>query len=296
MRRAIALVLLPLLLATGAAGVAAASPAAPQLPKVSGGFGEKPTISFPKASPPNSLVVKVLHQGRGAKVAKGNLLVANYVGEIWRGKVFDSSFARKQLASFPIGVNQVIPGWDKGLVGTRVGSRILLVLPPADGYGPTGNSQAGITGKDTIVFVVDVVAAYGAKVHGDAHAARIRSKVNGVSVTGPLAAAPTVRVAKSAAAPKKITTVLLARGTGRKVAPGLVILQLVAVSWANKVVDSTWTSGTPSGDVVADPAAPSVLDSLVGLPIGSRVLIELPKNASGGPYAVAADIVAEPRA
>jgi len=56
----------------------------------------------------------------------------------------------------------VIPGWDKGLVGQTVGTRVLLVIPPADGYGKTGNAQAGIKGTDDLVFVVDVLGAFNA--------------------------------------------------------------------------------------------------------------------------------------
>ena len=58
-----------------------------------------------------------------------------------------------------IGEDQVIKGWETGLVGQTVGSRVLLVVPPADGYGTAGDSQAGIKGTDTLVFVVDILAA-----------------------------------------------------------------------------------------------------------------------------------------
>ena len=54
---------------------------------------------------------------------------------------------------------QIIPGWDKGLVGVPVGSRVMLVIPPKDGYGSAGASSAGIKGTDTLVFVVDVLDA-----------------------------------------------------------------------------------------------------------------------------------------
>ena len=60
---------------------------------------------------------------------------------------------------FPIGVQQVIPGWDKALVGQKIGCRVLLVVPPADGYGAKGNPQAKIKGTDTLVFVVDILGA-----------------------------------------------------------------------------------------------------------------------------------------
>jgi len=53
----------------------------------------------------------------------------------------------------------VIAGWDEGIVGQTVGSQVLLVIPPAKGYGESGNPQAGIKGTDTLVFVVDILAA-----------------------------------------------------------------------------------------------------------------------------------------
>lgn len=131
------------------------------LPTVSGGTG-KPKVTIPARKPPSSLMVQTLVMGKGPLVQKGQLLVAQYEGLTWRGsKQFDSSWDRGQPASFPIGVGGVIPGWDKALVGKRIGSRVLMVLPPADGYGKAGNSQAGIKPKDTLVFVVDLVAAYG---------------------------------------------------------------------------------------------------------------------------------------
>jgi peptidylprolyl isomerase len=53
----------------------------------------------------------------------------------------------------------VIAGWDKGLVGQTVGSQILLVVPPDEGYGSAGRKEAGIRGTDTLVFVVDILDA-----------------------------------------------------------------------------------------------------------------------------------------
>jgi peptidylprolyl isomerase len=95
-------------------------------------------------------------------VTKGEDVVAQYTGVIWRtGAVFDSSWSRSLPYSFKIGAtpSQVITGWDKGLVGQTVGSRVLLSIPPADAYGSAGQSQAGIKGTDTLVFVVDIVGA-----------------------------------------------------------------------------------------------------------------------------------------
>ena len=76
------------------------------------------------------------------------------------GNVFDSSAnGPTGYAEFPIGVGSVIQGWDTGLVGQTVGSRVLLVIPAEEGYGEQG-SPPDIQGGDTLVFVVDILAAY----------------------------------------------------------------------------------------------------------------------------------------
>lgn len=129
----------------------------PGLPTVSSGTG-KPTITVPKSAPPKKLVVQPLIRGTHEKVKAGQTITAQYTGELWRnGKVFDSTWAgSNKPASFTVGAGQVIPGWDKGLVGQKVGSRILLVIPPKDGY-PNGSPDGTIKKTDTLVFVVDIL-------------------------------------------------------------------------------------------------------------------------------------------
>jgi FKBP-type peptidyl-prolyl cis-trans isomerase len=127
---------------------------------VAGAAGKSPTITIPKTAAPKTLEVKDLIKGTGAKVTKGQFLVVQYTGVNWRTKkVFDSSWSRSEPFGTPVGEGQVISGWDTGLVGQTVGSRVLLVVPPADGYGKTGQSSAGITGTDDLVFVIDIIAA-----------------------------------------------------------------------------------------------------------------------------------------
>ena len=92
----------------------------------------------------------------------GEYVVAQYAGFIWRTKkVFGSSWSSGSPFGFTIGASpeQVIPGWDKGLVGQTIGSRVMLSIPPAQGYGSSGASQAGIKGNDTLLFVVDIIDA-----------------------------------------------------------------------------------------------------------------------------------------
>jgi peptidylprolyl isomerase len=119
-----------------------------------------PTISVPSGTAaPTTTVSQLLVQGAGAPVAAGQKLTVHYTGVLWKdGSVFDSSWTRQRSFSFILGAGNVIKGWDSGLVGKPVGSRVLLVIPPADGYGTAG-SPPKISGTDTLVFVVDILAA-----------------------------------------------------------------------------------------------------------------------------------------
>jgi peptidylprolyl isomerase len=283
----------------GAAQVASASSASSAsstiFPTVTGSYGQTPKITFPKGEKaPKKLEVKVLHQGTGPVTKKGDLLVANYIGQIWGGKVFDSSFSRKELSGFGIGIEQVIPGWDKTLVGVHAGSRLLLVVPPVDGYGTSGNSAAGIKGTDTLVFVVDVVTSYNKSVEAPSNATPVTSSVGGVAVSGAVGKPPTIKVAKGAKKPTADKLTVLARGHGKPITAGLVVAQLEVVNWSNAVQESTWTAGTPYGANVDIASDPTVFDSLKGVPLGSRVLIDLPADEGEGPYAAVVDVISEP--
>ena len=125
------------------------------------GTSKPATITVPNSAAPKSLESENLINGIGAIVKKGQTIFAQYTGVIWsNGKVFDSTGLRDGLPTgFLVGVGQVIPAWDKVLVDKRVGDRVLMVVPPADGYGKKGNQHAGISGTDTLVFVIDIVAA-----------------------------------------------------------------------------------------------------------------------------------------
>jgi peptidylprolyl isomerase len=136
----------------------------PKLPAVTApaaGATTGPTIKMPKVDPPKDLVSKTLIEGTGPALVKGQSVVANYVGQIFKtGKEFDSSWkADRGPFAFTLttGEGGVVPGWVNGLVGQKVGSRVLLVVPPKDGYGAKGSSDGSIKGTDTLVFVVDIL-------------------------------------------------------------------------------------------------------------------------------------------
>lgn len=283
---------------TSASSDPAAQPSVPPVewtgdtvPTVDGSFGAKPTLTFSDATPLTELARLVASEGAGAVVASGDLLAVDYLGQVYGGKVFDNSYDRKEPAAFGIGTSQVIAGWDNGLVGMKVGSRVLLSIPPDQGYGPDGNTQAGITGTDTLVFVVDIVGTYPTTAGGQPDATPADAAPPGVTVGGELGAVPTVSVAKDAAKPKDTSTTVLATGTGEELPEGLAVLQYVAVDWDDQPVESTWET-LPAATSLSKAGGGTPFDSLVGVPVGSRVLLELPEGQSGGPYAVVVDVVA----
>lgn len=279
-------------LLSGVAGASARpAVASAPLPTVHGSYANVPTVSFPAVAAPKTLQAKVLSRGSGATVTSHDVVVVNYLGQLWRGKVFDSSFSRHQLFAFIIDDQQVITGWDQGLTGVRVGSRVLLVIPPKLGYGAT--AQGSIPANSTLTFVVDVVASYAKNAGGDAHATNLSSSANGISVSGRLGQRPAVTVAKSAPRPSKLTATVLARGHGPKLQAGFAIVEYVAIDWTGKSVATTWGTN-PIATQVGQAGSPSSFDPLVGDPVGSRVLIEIPSSSQGGPYAVVADILGPP--
>ena len=129
-------------------------------PGLQGGDDAPTGLDFAGTPEPNgTLKDAVLIKGSGDRVEKGQTIAVNYLGQVYGGKKpFDESFT-KQPTSFPIGVGNVVKGWDQTLVGQTVGSRVMLAIPPKLGYGPSGNKDAGIKGTDTLYFVVDILAA-----------------------------------------------------------------------------------------------------------------------------------------
>lgn len=130
------------------------------MPTVTTNAGQ-PTLTVPEGQAPDSLQVHAVVTGEGPVVQKGDLIVVQYVGKVWRnGKLFDSSWSRGSAVGFAIGTGNVIPGWDQALVGQTVGSRVLIVIPPDLAYGDNPPPGSGIQAGDTLVFAVDILGAY----------------------------------------------------------------------------------------------------------------------------------------
>jgi FKBP-type peptidyl-prolyl cis-trans isomerase len=141
------------------------------LPTVAG--TTNPKVVVPKAKAPTTLIQQLLVAGHGPKVKAAEWVAVQYTGLVWAtGKPFDSTWTRPDGAT-PVAIRMAPPGTLNGkpvggavkgliqaMVGRAVGSRLLVVVPPALGYGAGGNPRAGIAAKDTLVFVIDILGTY----------------------------------------------------------------------------------------------------------------------------------------
>ncbi len=128
------------------------------LPSVAIGASGEPRVRIPPVSPPTDLVTRVLKVGDGDLVTKGATVTVEYIGVDWKSsRTFDSSWNSDALVQRP--TTEFIAGFGSALQGVTVGSQVLVVVPPGLGYGDAGNREFGLQPDDTVVFVIDVLAA-----------------------------------------------------------------------------------------------------------------------------------------
>ena len=236
---------------------------------------DTPVIAAGKGTEPTSKVlVKTLKQGDGALVCPGAKIRANYVGALWNGTVFDSSYKKGQPIDFSL--DRVVKGWGYGLAHTHVGDRVELVIPASLGYG--SQAAGDIPANSTLVFVVDVLGAStmtmadesvltGATATGEELPA-------GVTVTGDPGVEPTLAIDESVAAPTERKIYTIYKGSGEELADGESFLyRAVAGGFgANGQTQSSW-SQAPVEETVTNAG-------LAGFTVGSRILLVVPIPAS----------------
>jgi len=290
MRRFLALGAIPLLACVVLAGCgsskpaasssssAAASPGSNAAVTATGTFGKTPTVEIPKAKPGDSLTVKTLIQGTGTTLTKSDAMAANFVLYFWTGT--NSSLKANTFTGSPTVIGgQMLPGLESALIGKKVGSRVLAVIPPADGYGTSGNSQLGITGSTTLVFVIDVLKAYSDT--AGATGAQVSNGGDGLPVVSAKPGSAPTLTFPSSPPPSELVTKTLVKGNGPRIANGdYVIAQYVGYIWrTKKAFGSSWTSGSPFGFVIGaspEQVIPGWDKGLVGQTVGSRVMLSIP--------------------
>jgi peptidylprolyl isomerase len=239
----------------------AATAAGEDLPTVDPAFGGDPTIEFPGSGAPAELMTEVLTEGDGPEVGADDTVVANYVGQVWDGEVFDSSFERGAPTAF--GLNQVIQGWKEALTGTHVGDRVIMSTPADLGYGPQGGQPAaGIEADDTLVFVVDVIDTFAPDAQAQADATVVEQDGElPVTISGDLGAEATITINEGAEEPTEPTATVISEGT-----------------------ESSWQADGLQSQTIG---MGSVVDWLADIPVGSRVLVTAPASDDGSQPAAA---------
>jgi peptidylprolyl isomerase len=295
MRRAAALAFIPLLAAgvvvAGCSSASSSKPAAAassdtyQSVTVSGAFGKSPTVTIPKVKGSGPLLTKTVIQGSGTALASTDGMIGNYVAYDWSGKtskLLGSSYTQGAPSIF---VGSLLPGLEKALVGQKLGSRVLAVIPPADAFGSTGNSQEGIGATDTLVFVVDMGSTFKT---GSVPGTQASTGGALPTVTPPAAnstAGPTIKIPAKTTAPTTLQVKTLIKGTGAVVKKGQdLAVQYTGVIWrTGKVFDSSWSRNMPLTTVIGEgQVIPGWDTGLVGQTVGSRVLLVIPPKDGYG--------------
>lgn len=215
--------------------------------------------------------VKVLKEGAGDPIKSNAIVSINYVGVNGRdGNVFDSSYKYGLPVSFSL--EQVIPGFQKGLAGQKVGATVVIAVTGADGY-VGGNPDAGIEDGDTLIFVCEIVDSSLSGPTGDPVAQK-----EGQPVVTDSDGVPTVSVPNPDTPPTELVVQPIIKGKGKAVkADSKIMANYIMVDYqTGKTLASTYESG-PQVDVLNN-LITGWREGLVGQTVGSRVLLVVPSE------------------
>ena len=253
-----------------------------------GGTAKAPTLAFtPKPLTVKATTTKVVTQGTGAKLTKANAITFNYVLVNGKdGKQVESSFG-KQVAGMDLSSASLLPGLSKGLTGQKIGSRLLVAIPPADAFGAQGNTQAGFGPTDTVLFLIDLVSASTPLASATGVAVPPKAGLPTATVDG---AKPATVVVPKTAAPTTLIVQPLIKGAGPKVQAGQNIkVNYTGVLWKDgKKFDASGDHGSSFDTQIGAGKVITGWDKgLVGQTVGSRVLLVVPPaegyGAKGSP-------------
>lgn len=240
---------------------------------VEGAPGQQPTVRIPAPFGVDETMTRVIIPGEGPVIAENGSAELHYVGLNGRtGEVFDDSWSRGEPVQFRL--DQVVPGFAKGLAGQRVGSRVLIAMPGKDGYDSSGgNPQIDIQVGDTLVFAVDIIAAPLERATGEPVPPR-----EGLPTVAFEGDKPRVTVPAGTPAPTELIVQPLIQGRGKPVqATDAITARYQAVLWKDgTVIEDTY--GAESETQLLSALIPAWQEALVDKPVGSRVLIVSPPD------------------
>ncbi|GAB3433976.1 FKBP-type peptidyl-prolyl cis-trans isomerase [Flindersiella endophytica] len=248
---------------------------------VSGAASKKPTLKFDKPYKAAQTESKVISAGKGEKIAKNDAVVVNYVGINARdGKEFDTSWAEgRSPAIFTLQDGALIKGFLDGLIGKKVGDRVLISIASKDGYAD-GNEQAGIKKGDSLLFVVDLMMKPTATAVGK----EVKPASGMPSLKLDAKKQPSIIMVPQTDPPKQLKKQALVEGSGAAVTKdSTVAVHMVGSNWRTcKVIESSWQKGQPYVLPLDRLGVKGLLEGLVGAKAGSRVEIVIPPDKGFG--------------
>ncbi len=264
---------------------------------VSGPPDDEPRVRVEEGYSIGETTVQVLDQGSGPEAVDGDQVVTDiYLVNGRSGTVIDSSYDRKQPLRFQLQSAGILPGLYAGLLGQTAGSRIVLAIPPVDGFGAQGSPQFGVEPADTLVAVMDIeeVTEVPERAEGRDRAApddlpRLEVDADGTPQRFVAAGDEPESVKELVVAPVIV-------GEGPKVQPGqtLTVQYLGQVYPDGEIFGQSWTEEQPFGFQVGTGNVITGWDqALVGQRVGSRVVVAVPSDLAygeqGGPPGVGPD-------
>lgn len=238
---------------------------------VTGDLGKLPTVKIPAPWGIDKTQAKTLIQGTGPEVTAGSMIEVNYWGANgYTGSVFDESFTAGKPISYA--VSGFIAGFQTGVIGQKVGSRVLIGITGPDGYDSSGgNANIGIEVGDCLVFLVDIISVSATGPSGST----VTPPAGLPTVSADLKA-PTVTIDTKATPPSALVVQPLIKGTGKAVtAASTVRVDFTEYAWSTgKVVKQTY--GYSPLDGALSSTIPGWQAGLVGQTVGSRVLLVVP--------------------
>lgn len=264
--------------------VAGCGSSAPVLDDISVKGGKSPSVSVDKNFKATKTATRVVKKGDGGKVTEGDAVTLDYVAVNGRtGKTFDSSFKTGTPLTTTLKSGSVLAGFVKGLKGQRVGSRLLIAIPPKDGFG-AANKQLGLKATDTMVFLMDVVKSAQVPKAAKGKAEKLPASLPKLTLDAKNHPAKFVKTSKTAAKATKMSTHVAIQGTGPAVKSGQSLtIQYVGQNYpAGEVFDESWSKQAATFQIGAGSLIKCWDKSLVGQKVGSRVVLVCPANVAYG--------------
>jgi peptidylprolyl isomerase len=240
-----------------------------------------PKVTVAKGFTTTKTTTRVLTKGSGAKVAAGESIKVNYIAVNGRtGKQFDNSFTSNKPLSITLDAKTILPGFVKGLTGQTLGSRVLVAIPPKDGFNKA-QTTLDLKKNDTMVFLFDLVSKVAPEAAGKAH--KLPSDLPKLELDSKSHPSKFAKTSKTAAKQPKESAHVVIQGTGPTVKLG----QTVSVQYlgqiypSGKVFDSSWARGEPTSFQLAEGSLIKCwTDELAGQKVGSRVVLVCPADVA----------------